>query len=33
MGQRTTLIGLHNWPARLTDWLNDSGWLKPAPAH
>jgi acetyl esterase/lipase len=33
MGQRTTLTGLHNWPARLTDWLNDTGWLKPAPAH
>lgn len=27
MGQRTKLKGLHNWPARLADWLEDSGYI------
>ncbi|MEN9571672.1 MAG: hypothetical protein RL172_2903 [Bacteroidota bacterium] len=28
MGKRTTLASIKNWPARLTDWLSDNGWLK-----
>jgi acetyl esterase/lipase len=27
MGQRTPLKGLHDWPARLADWLHDMGFL------
>ncbi len=28
MGYRSTLKTLHTWPDRLTDWLDDSGYLK-----
>jgi acetyl esterase/lipase len=27
MGQRIKLKGLHNWPERLADWLEDSGYI------
>jgi len=27
MGYRTTLKGLHDWPQRLADWLEDSGYI------
>lgn len=36
MGQRTTLKGLHNWPDRLADWLEDSQFIpaiNPIPSH
>ena len=28
MGNRSSLKSIHTWTGRLTDWLNDSGWLK-----
>lgn len=27
MGNRSKLITLKTWPQRMTDWLNDNGWL------
>ncbi len=29
MGSRSELKSIKAWPARLADWLGDSGWLKP----
>ncbi len=29
MGKRTEFVSLRNWPQRLTEWLIDTGWLKP----
>jgi acetyl esterase/lipase len=31
MGQRTTLASVKGWPQRLAEWLDDSGYLRPAP--
>lgn len=30
MGKRSKLATLKGWPQRLTDWLEDNQWLKPA---
>jgi acetyl esterase/lipase len=30
MGYRTKLKGLHSWPDRLADWLEDSGYIPPS---
>ena len=27
MGQRSELRSVQNWPARMSDWLADGGWL------
>ncbi len=32
MGYRSKLQTLKSWPQRLTDWLEDNGWLAPAVA-
>ncbi len=29
MGDRSTFAAVKNWPYRMADWLNDSGFLKP----
>ena len=31
MGHRSKLASVKNWPARLADWLGDSGYLSPRP--
>jgi acetyl esterase/lipase len=30
MGDRSTYQSVRNWPQRMADWLNDSGYLKPS---
>ena len=30
MGDRSNLVSIKTWPQRMADWLNDSGYLKPA---
>jgi acetyl esterase/lipase len=32
MGNRSPLSTLQHWPDRMTDWLTDNNWLKPADA-
>jgi dienelactone hydrolase len=30
MGQRSDYVGIHNWPQRLAEWLEDRGLTRPA---
>jgi hypothetical protein len=31
MGQRSEYVSIHNWPARLAEWLQDRGYTRAAP--
>jgi len=31
MGDRSDLLAVRHWPQRMTDWITDRGYLKPAP--
>ncbi len=31
MGQRSEYVSIRHWPQRLAEWLEDRGYLKPAP--